>query len=229
MTEELAWTGTFEEKTFPDLLLEIKHSGKTGVLLAEEGTVEKRIFFQNGEPVASRSNIRKDLLGEILCKRGKISRAQLDEAILESKKNTGDNFGQILIKKDFLTPKVLYSECKYQFISIFFTLFAWKKGSYTFQEQEASTLIPPDIPRFRVKFIKLFSEGVRLINDQDFIDRALGSTDMEVTPADLDIPLEDLSFRGDEKPILDAIGEGKTIQDITTSLTLDPFLAKKIL
>jgi septal ring-binding cell division protein DamX len=229
MAEELAWTGTFEEKTFPALLLEIRDSGKTGVLLAKEGEIDKRIFFQNGEPVASRSNVRKDLLGEILCRRDRISRAQLDETILESKKNRDDNFGQILIQKGFLTPKDLYSECKYQFVSILFTLFPWREGTYAFQEQEASTLIPKDLPRFRVKFTKLFSEGIRLIKDENFIDGILGNTDVNINLTGLDIPPEDLSFRGDELPVLDALSTSRSIEKLPAALTLDPFLVKKIL
>jgi septal ring-binding cell division protein DamX len=229
MTEDLARRGKFEERPFPVLLKKIKDSGKTGLLLANKGEVEKRIFFQNGEPIASRSNIRKDLLGEILCARGKISGAQLDEAILESKKKTGDNFGQILVKKDFLTPKDLYSECKYQFISILFSLFSWEYGTYYFQEHEASLLIPPDLPRFHVKFSKFLSEGIRLIKNEDFIDRILGDTGLVVQPTATPVLSQDLSFKGEEKVVHDELPYGKTIQEIVDSLAHAPFVVKKVL
>lgn len=228
MTEELLWDGTFEEKPFPALLAEIKDSEKTGVLLAKDGDVEKRIFFQNGEPIASRSNVRKDLLGEILCARGKISAAQLDEAISESIKNTGDNFGQILVKKEFLTPKDLYSECKYQFICVLFSLFPWESGTYSVQGQEASSLIPPDLPRFHVKFTKLVSEGIRLIKDEQFIDRAIGDIGRVVRPASVPIPSQDLSYQGEDKAVLEALGRGKPLKDVIESMSLEPFLVKKI-
>ena len=114
MAEDPAWGDGIDVKPFPALLIEIKKAGKTGILLAKKETVEKRIFFQDGEPIAFRSNLKRDLLGEILCARGKITRDQLKEAVLEDQKKTGNNFGQILIKKGFLTPKDLYAECKYQ-------------------------------------------------------------------------------------------------------------------
>lgn len=229
MTEQHSWNGTFEEKPFPTLLVEIRDSGKTGILLVQKEEVEKRIFFQNGEPVASRSNNRRELIGEILYARGKISKAQLDEAVQESKKKSGENFGQILVQKEFLAPKDLYSECKYQFISVLFSLFPWDSGTFSFQAEEASSLIPPDLPRFHVKFSKLLSEGIRVIKDEGLMDRLLGDPGHRVRPASVSIPSQDLSFKGADRTVLDALGGGKTIQEVCSSLPLDPLLAKKVL
>ncbi|MEK6775757.1 MAG: DUF4388 domain-containing protein [bacterium] len=229
MTENLAWMDGFEEKPFPALLMEIKRTGKTGILLAKKGTVEKRIFFQNGEPIASRSNLQKDLLGEILCARGRITRTQLGEAVLDDQKKTGDNFGQILIRKGFLTPKDLYAECKYQFVSILFSLFSRENESYTFQEQEASTLIPRDLPKFHVGFSKLLSEGIRLIRDNDFIDSALGNTAQLANKTSVTIPSEELSFSGEDKTILAQVDGNKTLQEIIDASDLESSMTKRIL
>lgn len=229
MTENLAWMDGFEEKPFPELLMEIKRAGKTGILLAKKGTVEKRIFFQNGEPIASRSNLQKDLLGEILCARGRITKAQLGEAVLDDQKKTGDNFGQILIKKGFLTPKDLYAECKYQFVSILFSLFSRENESYAFQEQEASTLVPKDLPKFHVGFSKLLSEGIRLIRDNDFIDSALGNTAQFANKTSVTIPSEELSFSGEDKAILAQVDGNKTLQKIIDASDLEPSMTKRIL
>jgi len=229
MAEDPAWGDGIDVKPFPALLIEIKKAGKTGILLAKKETVEKRIFFQDGEPIASRSNLKRDLLGEILCARGKITRDQLKEAVLEDQKKTGNNFGQILIKKGFLTPKDLYAECKYQFVSILFSLFSWENASYAFNEQEASTLIPKDLPKFHVAFSKLVSEGIRLIKDNSFIDRVLGDTNQVVRATSVTIPSGELSFRGEDKTILDQIDGEKAIQEIIDAADLDSSMTKKIL
>ncbi|NOY53076.1 MAG: DUF4388 domain-containing protein [Deltaproteobacteria bacterium] len=229
MTEDVMLNGTFQEKSFPALLAEIRKSGKTGILVAQKGKIVKRSFFLNGEPIASRSNIKKELLGEILCKRGKISRAQLDEVILESRKDSGDNFGQIITRKGILSQDELYANTKYQFISILFSLFAWEEGTYSFEEREAAGLVPPGLPRFHVKFSKLISEGVRQIRKEGLIDRILGRTDQVLKPTELSYRSEELSFQGADREVLEVLVDGITVQEVIDSVSLDPELTKKIL
>jgi hypothetical protein len=229
MAEDLTLNGTFKEKAFPQLLVDIHKWGRTGILLAQKGEIVKRVFFQDGEPIASRSNVRKELLGEILCARGKISRAQLDEVILESNKDSGDNFGQIITKKGMLSQDELYANSKYQFISILFSLFSWEEGTYSFEDEEPSGLIPPGFPRFHVKFSKLLSEGLRLVKKEGIIDRIVGRTNQVIRFADLPYESGELSFQGEDRGVFEALAEGMTIQELMGSVSLDPLMVKKIL
>jgi hypothetical protein len=229
MTEGHLLTGNFADKPFPVLLVEIKDAAKSGILIAQKGEIVKRVFFRSGEPVVCRSNVKKELLGEILRRRGVLSRAQLDEAILESKKESIDNFGQILVRKGFLSPQELYDKSKYQFISILFSLFAWEEGSYTFEEKDADSAIPTTLPRFHLQFTKLISEGIRLLKKEDFVDRLLGDPGQMVRRSLLEIPSDEMSFKGQEQTVLEAMGSGKSIEALADAGVLDPCMAKKIL
>ncbi|MDX1762762.1 MAG: DUF4388 domain-containing protein [bacterium] len=229
MTRDFSLSGSFQEKPFPILLVELKEAGSTGVLLVRKDAIEKKIFFLNGEPVACRSNRKKELLGEILRARGKISRAQLDEAILETKKTTDHNFGEILLEKKFVTPDELYANTKYQFVSILFSLFAWEDGSYSFREREASGLIPPGLPHFYVKFSKLISEGVRVIRDEGFVDRILGGNEQFVKKTAIAIPSKDLSFGGADQVILNALEDRMMVKDVAAAAGLEPGKVKRVL
>ncbi len=228
MAEGGLLTGNFADKPFPLLLVEIKDASTSGVLIAQKGEIVKRVFFRSGEPVVCRSNVKKELLGEILCRRGVLSRAQLDEAILESKKESLDNFGQILVRKGFVSPQELYAKSKYQFISILFSLFAWEEGSYSFEEKDVESAIPTTLPRFHLQFTKLISEGIRLLKKEDLLDRLLGDPGQVVQRSLLEIPSEDLSFKGQEQALLEAMGSGKSIEALAASGVLDPFATKKI-
>ena len=229
MTRDFSLSGTFHQKPFPLLLVDLKEAGVTGVLLARKDAIEKKIFFLNGEPVACRSNRKKELLGEILRARGKISRAQLDEVILETKKEKANNFGEILLEKKFVTPDELYANTKYQFVSILFSLFAWEDGSYSFQEREASGLIPPGLPHFYVKFSKLISEGVRVIRDEAFVDRILGGDEQFVKKTDLAIPSGDLSFGGADQVVLNVLEERMMVKNVAAAAGLESGKVKRIL
>ncbi len=229
MAEGDLLTGNFADKPFPVLLVEIKDAAKSGILIAQKGEIVKRAFFRSGEPVVCRSNVKKELLGEILRRRGVLSRAQLDEAILESKKESIDNFGQILVRKGFLSPQELYAKSKYQFISILFSLFAWEEGSYTFEEKDVDSAIPTTLPRFHLQFTKLISEGIRLLKKEDFVDRLLGDPGQVVQRSLLEIPSDEMSFKGQEQTVLEAMGSGKSIEALADAGVLDPFMAKKIL
>jgi hypothetical protein len=229
MRKDFPLSGSFEEKPFPSLLVDLKESTTTGILLARKDAIEKKIFFLNGEPVACRSNRKKELLGEILCARGKITKAQLAEAVLEAKKQSGDNFGEILIMKGFVSQQELYSETKYQFISILFSLFGWEQGNYVFEEKTAAGLIPPGLPHFYVKFSKLISEGIRLIKKDAFIDRLLGSGDQLVKKTEVTVPSTDLSFKSDDQAVLNTLRDGMTVNQVVDASELEPGRAKRIL
>ena len=80
-----------------------------------------------------------------------------------------------------------------------------------------------------MKFSKFLSEGIRLIKNEDFIDRILGDTGLVVQPTATSVLSQDLSFKGEEKVIHDELPYGKTIQEIVDSLDYAPVVVKKVL
>ena len=72
---------------------------------------------------------KRDLLGNILIKKGILNRTQLDEALTEQRK-TKEFLGTILIRKELITQKELLDALSYQFdipiISLKYEYIDWK-------------------------------------------------------------------------------------------------------
>jgi curved DNA-binding protein CbpA len=107
---------------------------KSGRLIFKYGSIQKYLFFQEGNLVFARTNQPSEQLGEILFKLGRISeeeRLRIDRYI-----EPRQNIGQILVKKGLISEKDLYDGLVYQMKEIALTLFPYFEAEIFFQEQE---------------------------------------------------------------------------------------------
>jgi len=107
---------------------------KSGRLIFKYGSIQKYLFFQEGNLVFARTNQLSEQLGEILFKLGRISeeeKLRIDRYI-----EPRQNIGQILVKKGLISEKDLYDGLVYQMKEIALTLFPYFDAEILFQEQE---------------------------------------------------------------------------------------------
>ena len=74
MTAEFQRKGSFSEIVLPQLLAQALQSRFTGMFRAERESIIKVIYFRDGEIAFASSNQPSDRLGEVLIKRGQLSR-----------------------------------------------------------------------------------------------------------------------------------------------------------
>src|ERR1700683_4588135 len=101
-------TGTWRLKQIglAKLLHSLAMSDKTGTLVLKRGEVSKSIFFKAGYVMFAESNLATDRLGEVLCRRGEITRAQLSECLADAKRS-GKMLGAVLVEKQVLRAERL--------------------------------------------------------------------------------------------------------------------------
>ncbi len=124
-------SGDLVRLSFPALLHHLHGMRATGVLFLSHGEKRKGIQFQNGYPVAIKSNQVSECLGNYLERIGKISEAHFRESIERLKAKEGMQ-GEILVAMQALTEEELVSALQGQVDEKIYEIFSWPAGKYRF-------------------------------------------------------------------------------------------------
>ncbi|MDF3071263.1 MAG: serine/threonine protein kinase [Polyangiaceae bacterium] len=95
-----------ERASFPAHLLRIARERRTGLLVQRSGAEQRRIYFEQGTPLASASTDGSELLGAQLLRRRLVGAADL-ERVLESGYRSGCQLGESLVRAGLLTEQAL--------------------------------------------------------------------------------------------------------------------------
>ena len=138
----MSLSGNLKTVSFPDILQLLATGKKTGILECKTSSRQKEVAFKDGNIVyASSVNSAEDLLGNMLLKRGKISKGDLERAITLHKQ-TGRQLGTTLIDMNLFTKEEIGECLKLQIEEIVYNLFSWKEGDFVFHEGAAPKNTP---------------------------------------------------------------------------------------
>jgi curved DNA-binding protein CbpA/CheY-like chemotaxis protein len=126
-------SGSFQEVPFPALLHHLHGLRATGVLQLQSGKKKKLLQLEKGHPVAVRSNLVNETLGNLLVATGKINSEALHESVHRVKNGEGPQ-GQILIAMHMLDQEDLAAALRNQAEEKLFEIFSWRKGNFRFKK-----------------------------------------------------------------------------------------------
>jgi len=126
-------SGSFRELPFGALLHHLHGLRATGVLQLQSGKKKKLLQIEKGHPVAVRSNLVNECLGNLLLATGKITHDVLHESVHRMKSGEGPQ-GQILIAMHMLDQEDLAAALRGQAEEKLFEIFSWRKGSFRFNQ-----------------------------------------------------------------------------------------------
>lgn len=124
--------GNLAEIGLPRLLHDLHGLRVTGVLLVSSGKKRKAIQLRDGCPVAVKSNLVNECLGNYLVREGKLSEEDMVESIRRLKKGEGLQ-GQILVAMQVLDEEEIARALKTQAEEKLLEIFAWTRGSFHFE------------------------------------------------------------------------------------------------
>lgn len=127
------WSATVDARTLPSRLYRLALSSATGLLVARAGSLEKRVFFVDGEPRCVTGSHRNELLGYRLLSRGIVDEGAL-RAALETRARSAMHLGEILVALGVMPPTVLLRELVEQLEDRFAELLGWRNGTLYFFE-----------------------------------------------------------------------------------------------
>ncbi len=171
----MSLSGNLKTVSFSDILQLLATGKKSGVLEVNTASRQKEIAFKNGNIIhASSLNTSEDLLGNMLLRRGKISKTDLERAI-GLHKQTGRQLGTTLVDMNLFGKEEIAECLKLQIEEIVYNLFSWKEGNFLFHEGTA----PKNAP-FLVELstMSIVMEGTRRIDEWIEIQKVIPPDEM---------------------------------------------------
>ncbi len=196
---------------------------KTGILYVSTSTRQKEIAFRNGNIIyASSINSSEDLLGNLLLKLGKISKADLDRAIVMHKQ-TGRQLGTTLVDMNLFEKEEVMECLKIQIEEIVYNLFSWEEGEFKFVEgAEPKRMQFP----LELSTMNVIMEGTRRIDEWLEIQKVLPPDNilLRVTPVNKG-RRDEVTLSMDEFRILPLINGQRTLPDLIEVSPIGEFVS----
>jgi CheY-like chemotaxis protein/tetratricopeptide (TPR) repeat protein len=124
--------GSLADVPFPALLHHLHGLRASGVLHLQHGKRKKSLQIRDGYPVAVKSNLVNECLGNFLVRMGRITETDLNESLRRLK--TGEGLqGQILVAMQVLSEDEVSTAIRDQAEEKLFEIFEWSGGGFEFQ------------------------------------------------------------------------------------------------
>lgn len=184
----------------------------SGQLLFKRGSVQKQLYFREGEMVHAKTNVTEERLGEIMFKLGRISseaHSQLERYI-----TPGQAIGKTLSQKGLTSQRNVDDGLAYQIREIALSLFPHFDAEIVFQEKPA---VEGEDVVTRISVPYLIEDGIRRMDFHPALQRHLEKK--------APYPKSRVFFQlltEEEKEILDKIKGGKAGDVLLGSLNCNP-------
>ena len=170
----MALQGTLKDFSLADIFQLIGIQKKTGVLTLKNEQETVTVAFADGNVVGADSTLRRleDRLGTVLVKSGRLTEAQLQEA-LRQQRSTMKRLGSILVEGQFLDAGGLSDALQVQISQLVYRLFRWTAGSYHFSQEtkvdDDRELVTPMTAE------SILMEGARILDEWPMVEKAIHS------------------------------------------------------
>lgn len=171
----MAIRGSLSEASLPDVLQLLAMGRKTGCLSVTHRNAFGSIYFNRGRIAFASIVNRRDRLGDLLVSNAIITRADLDAAVAEQRRQPERRLGEILIAQQLITREELHQHIKRQIEEAVYYLFTWTRGTFSFEPD-----VLPDEQDFLVSINpeSLLLEGARRIDEWGLIEKKIPSFDV---------------------------------------------------
>ena len=223
----MSLTGNLNTINFPDLLQLLSTGHKTGTLTLTRSTLQKQIAFRNGQIVyACSANDKEDLFGQMLLKRGRISKADLRRA-LQTQRTQGKKLGTVLIELDLFSREEVIEALKLQIEEIVYTLFGWNEAQFAFDE---GRLPPEDQIQTELNTMNVIMEGTRRIDVWVEVQKVLPPPNVPLKAVLVPHGVRDeLRLSLDEFQMLVLVNGERTVPDLLELSPVGEFVSSKAL
>lgn len=121
--------GSFADLPFPRLLHELHGLRANGVLMLANGRKRKAIEFREGVPIAIKSNLVHECLGNFLVRHGKLSAEDQKESAARTKRGDGLQ-GEILVAMELVDEETIAEALRDQAHEKLLEIFEWESGDF---------------------------------------------------------------------------------------------------
>lgn len=217
--------GTLDHYYIADVFSALFQKKRTGALRLEKDSYLKIVYIADGQIAYASSNAKFDRLGEVLVRRGMLTREQLDDAM--KRVEPGKSLGKVLVEIGYLSPKELVLGARLQVYTILDSLFQWDDGVYHFNEGP----LPPQVVNLKIHIPSIVIDGVTNHARMEWIRKhipgghtasiELNETFYEFQPA--------LELRPNVEEVISWCDGVHTIEEIAEKTGLNAFFIAKVM
>src|SRR5438046_1512707 len=171
----MAIKGSLKEASLPDMVQLLALGQKTGCLAIADRSNFGYIYCEKGRICYASIVNRRDRLGYILVKHGKITQGQLETAVQRQTKEHGKKLGEILVGMAVISQADLERYMRVQIEESVYYLFTWTQGTFNFEAD-----VRPERQDFLVSINpeSLLLEGARRVDEWSLIEKKIPSFDL---------------------------------------------------
>ena len=220
------YIGMLSQRPLTDLFKWIHTNAFTGILVLAKDEVKKTIIFDKARPVAARSNILDEALGQILTKKNLLTQAQLQKSLQMIEGKEAVHQGEALVSLGLIDHASLTEVLHEQLLTRVYEVFTWPEGKYALLDE-----FPSQVPRIDV------SEGLYEICFRGLIYKYLkegqeGRPGPDERPAQIggqEIQINDIKLVGREMGLFRSINGTHSVADIVKQSRLEESLTYAML
>lgn len=223
----MSLAGNLKTIGFADILQLLTAGKKTGILHVQDANREKEVAFREGNIIyASSVNSSEDMLGSLLLKRGRLSKEDLERAVVLHKQS-GRPLGETLVEMKVFTPEDVNECLRMQVEEIIYNLFSWPEGNFDFREgaEPTNAQFLLDLPTMSV-----IMEGTRRIDEWLEIEKVMPSNDVLLKVVNFPpSETEEITITVDEFRMLPVITGERTAPQVIDMAPIGEFAAYRAL
>ena len=222
----MAIKGSLDEVSLPDVIQLLARGQKSGQLSLVRGSNFGSIFLDHGFVTFAHVVNRRDRLGDVLVKQGRITPEQLAEAIEEQTKNTDIKLGEILVERGAISRQELEQNMTTQIEEAVYHLFSWSTGTFQFvsgavpEDQDFLVVINPEF---------LLLEGARRVDEWTLIEKKIPSFDIITTVDRARLDASDVQLTVQQRTLVDLIDDSRDVSQLIDESGMTEFEVGKAL
>ncbi|MCH7473361.1 MAG: tetratricopeptide repeat protein [Gemmatimonadetes bacterium] len=170
----MAIKGSLKEASLPDVLQLLALGQKTGCLALSDRSNLGYIYFENGRICFASIVNRRDRFGDVLVKRGKITREQLESAVTAQETQRDRKLGEIMVELGVISRADMEEHVRIQVEEAVYYLFTWSQGTFRFDADVAPEGVDVALS---INPQSLLLEGARRVDEWSLIKKRIPSLD----------------------------------------------------
>jgi tetratricopeptide (TPR) repeat protein len=216
----MAIKGSLREAALPDVIQLLFLGRRTGCLAVADRQSHASVFFENGWVTHAVIVNRRDRLGDLLVRSGRVTREQLEQAIQMQGMSHGRLLGSILVELGAITPAELVAAVHRQVEEAIYTLFTWTSGSFSF---EPGVEPDPEVTRVRIPPDALLLEGARRVDEWSVIEKKIPTFDLVFARDRSQDGMPELEFTETQQRVLPLIDGRRDVRQLIDEAGLSEY------
>jgi tetratricopeptide (TPR) repeat protein len=222
----MAIKGSLKEASLPDVIQLLFLGRRTGCLALADRHNFGTIYFDEGQLVYASIVNRRDRLGDLLVRSGRITAPQLQQAIAAQEGDREHKLGEILVKLGWIPREELGQYIRLQIEEAVYYLFTWTTGTFNFEAG-----VRPEREDFLVRINPefLLLEGARRVDEWSLIEKKVPSFDLIFSVDQNHIGVSSPTLSPEQRQLIPLLDGTRDVQQLVEETGLVEFEVGKAL